>query len=45
MIYLTMRDIILYIETLLDPPLPNGALKEARDNYKSLINNNIDDEQ
>lgn len=42
----SMDDKMLFVETLLNPPVPNKALKSALNNYNDLINssdpNNFD---
>ncbi|WP_159635038.1 type II toxin-antitoxin system TacA family antitoxin [Sphingobacterium composti Ten et al. 2007 non Yoo et al. 2007] len=34
----SMDDNVLFVETLLNPPAPNKALKSALDNYNDLLN-------
>lgn len=34
----TLDDKVLFVETLLNPPAPNKALKSALDNYNDLLN-------
>jgi|SRR5690606_28875103 len=34
----SMDDKVLFVETLLNPPAPNKALKSALDNYNDLLN-------
>ena len=34
----SMDDKVLFVETLLNPPAPNKALKSSKNNYNDLIN-------
>jgi len=40
----SMHDKVLFVETFLNPPAPNKALKSALDNYNDLLNSsNLND--